>query len=99
MQKRSNAAAKYEELIFADAAAEYAYGAAVFQLNGDKLDYLGEIGYVQMSPEKNPMSALDIAEIGAEKDGFTVSFTNDVFRMNKKGGYEQVAARKSGLDF
>lgn len=99
LQQRSNATAKYKDLILADAAAEYAYGAAVYQLNGDKLNYLGEIGYVKMSSEKNPISALDITTIKETKDGFTMSFTKDVFRMNQKGEYEHVDTRKATLVF
>lgn len=99
LQQRVNETGKYKSLILADAAAEYAYGAAVYQLDGDKLNYLGEISYVQMSAEKNPISALNITTLQATTDGFKISLTKDVYRMNKSGEYQRIDAHKASLVF
>lgn len=95
LQKRSNAAATYKDLVLADAAAEFAYGTAIYQLQGDNLKYLGEIGYVSMSKDKNPASALNATVIQSTKGGFRVSFTQDVFALDKNGEYRRHDARKA----
>ncbi len=97
LQQRVNEAGKYKNLILADAAAEYAYGTAVYQLDGDKLNYLGDIGYVQMSAEENAISALNITTLQASKDGFKVSFSKDVHRMDNSGKYQRMDARKAAM--
>jgi len=99
LQKRSNAEALYKDLILADASAEFAYGTAIYQLQGDNLKYLGEIGYVMMSEDNNPISALNVTTIQATKDGFKVTFSHDVFLLNKDGEYQRHDARKLFMAF
>lgn len=97
LQLRTSENAFYKTLILADAAAEYAYGAAIYQLNGDNLKYLGEIGYVQMNEDKNPVSALNITTIEPVKDGFKISFSKEVYKMDKNGEYKRQAASKANM--
>lgn len=95
LQKRSNPTAIYQDLVLADTSAEYAYGTAVYQLRGDGLRYLGEIGYVLMSSDDTPVSALDAIKIQATPDGFRVSFAQDVFAIDKSGEYRRLDASKT----
>jgi hypothetical protein len=99
LQQRTNASAKYQNIILADAAAEYAYGAAVYQLDGDKLKYLGQIAHVQMNSETNPISALAITKIQPTENGFKVSFDKNVYLLNKNGEYKRVPAAKAGMSY
>lgn len=91
LQKRSNSDARFKDLIVADAAAEHAYGAAIYALQGDTLRFLGELDYVLMGPENSPVSALEATKIEATREGFRVSFTQDVFALNREGDYEKRA--------
>ena len=52
-----------------------------------------------MSAEKNPITALNITTLQATTDGFKISFTKDVYRMNKSGEYQRIDARKAGMVF
>jgi hypothetical protein len=99
LQQRVCDSGKYRNLVLVDSAAEFAYGTSVYQLDKDSLKYLGEMSYVQMSPDKNPISALNIATFRSTKAGFTVSFAKDVYRMKKDGTYQHVVARKASMAF
>ncbi|HEY5602584.1 MAG TPA: hypothetical protein VIM41_05705 [Gammaproteobacteria bacterium] len=99
LQLRRNAGGTIPDLLLADAAAEYAYGTAVYHLTGDKLVYLGEIGYVQMSADNNPVSALGITRIQSTREGFKVSFLEKVYSLDKSGEYKPVDARKASITF
>lgn len=95
LQQRSNTAALYQDLMLADASAEYAYGIAVYQLRNDGLRYIGEIDYVLMNGDGNPISALDAIKIHATSDGFKVTFMQNVFALDKNGEYRQLDASKT----
>lgn len=99
LQKRTHASAAYKDLVLAEASAEYAYGTAVYHLLGDNLKYLGEIGYVSMNADSNPVSALDATVIRATREGFKISFTQDVFAVDKKGDYRRHDMRKAFMVF
>jgi hypothetical protein len=99
LQKRSDQLARYKDLIFADASAEYAYGTAVYWLNGDELRALGEIGHVLMDRDGNPVSALASTKVQATSDGFKVTFSQDVFALDKKGEYHRLDAHKTSMMF
>lgn len=95
LQQRSNTAVPYQDLVLADASAEYAYGVAVYQLRNDSLRYIGEIDYVLMNSDGNPISALDAIKIHGISDGFKVTFTQNVFALDKNGEYRQLDASKT----
>lgn len=97
LQHRSSSTVAHKNLILADASAEFAYGTAVYELRDDKPKYLGEIGKVLMSVENNPESALNATVIESTKDGFKVSFTKNVYKLDKNGEYQRQTASKAGM--